>query len=146
MLKTEFLVLGDSLKKLNLLCRVFSLRLALAPPEFNSDLQSSIFYSIYINGLTDVCLYVAGCLLVCGGLMEIQTPAWILIKFSTHIPTCSRMVLVQFWTRPPHPPGPRGPETLEAEWHIIENCLQNKRCSAGCKLTRAALDALASYK
>jgi len=32
----------------------------------------------------------------------------------------------------------RGPETLKAEEHIFENCLQNKRCSAGCKLTQAA--------
>jgi len=47
-----------------------------------------IFY-IYKNGHTDVCL------LVCGGLMEIQTPAPILMKFSTHIPTCPRKVLVQ---------------------------------------------------
>jgi len=28
-----------------------------------------------------------------------------------------------------------GPKTLKAEGHIFENCLQNKRCSAGCKLT-----------
>jgi len=35
------------------------------------------------------------CLLVCGGLMEIQTPAPILMKFCTHIPTCPRKVLVQ---------------------------------------------------
>jgi len=28
-------------------------------------------------------------------------------------------------------------KTLKAEEHIFENCLQNKRCSAGCKLTRA---------
>jgi len=30
----------------------------------------------------------------------------------------------------PHPPGHRRLETLEAEGHVIENCLQNKRCSA----------------
>jgi len=35
------------------------------------------------------------CLSVCGGLMEIQTPAPILMKFSMHIPTCPRKVLVQ---------------------------------------------------
>jgi len=41
-------------------------------------------------------------------------------------------------TPPPHPSGPGGPETLKAEEHIFENCLQNKRRSAGCKLIRAA--------
>jgi len=46
----------------------------------------------------------------------------------------------------PHPSGPRGPETLEAEEHIIENCLQNKRCSAGCKLIKAAPGASTSDK
>jgi len=89
-----------------------------------------------------VCLFVR--LLVCGGLMEIQTPAQILIKFCTHIPTCPRKVLMQVWARPTHPPGPWGPETLEAEGHIIENCLQNKGCLAGCKLTPAALGTSAS--
>jgi len=29
------------------------------------------------------------------------------------------------------------PETLKAEEHIFDNFLQNKRCSAGCKLTWA---------
>jgi len=72
-------------------------------------------------------------------------PCTDLDKFCFHIPTCPRKVLVQFWTRPPHPPGPRGPETLEAEGHIIENCLQYKRCPAGCKLTRAVLGASASF-
>jgi len=33
--------------------------------------------------------------------------------------------------------GLGGPETLKAEEYIFENCLQNKRCSVGCKLTRA---------
>jgi len=42
-------------------------------------------------------------------------------------------------TPPPPPSGPGGPATLKAEEHIFENCLQNKRCSAGCKLTRAVL-------
>jgi len=44
----------------------------------------------------------------------------------------------------PLSPWASGPETLEAEGHIIENCLQNKRCSAGCKLIRAAPGASAS--
>jgi len=60
--------------------------------------SSSIFY-IYINGRTYVCL------LVCGGLIEIQTPAPILMKFGMHIPTCPRKVLVQVWPPPPHPLG-----------------------------------------
>jgi len=30
------------------------------------------------------------------------------------------------------------PETLKAEGTIFGNCLQNKRCSVGCKLTQAA--------
>jgi len=54
---------------------------------------------IYINGRTDVCLFV--CLLVCGGLIEIQTSAPIMMKFCTHIPTCPRKVLVQVWPLPP---------------------------------------------
>jgi len=32
-----------------------------------------------------------------------------------------------------------GSKTLKAEQHIFEKCLQNKRCSAGCILTRAVL-------
>jgi len=31
-----------------------------------------------------------------------------------------------------------GPWALKAEGHSFENCLQNKRCSAGCKLIRTA--------
>jgi len=31
------------------------------------------------------------------------------------------------------PAGPGGPETLKAEGNIFEKCLQNKKCSAGCK-------------
>jgi len=50
----------------------------------------SIFYLIYIK--MGKKMFV--CLLVCGGQMEIQTPAPILMKFSTHIPTCPRKVLV----------------------------------------------------
>jgi len=38
----------------------------------------------------------------------------------------------------PSPPGFGGPKPLKAEGHIFENSLQNKRCSAGCKLTWAA--------
>jgi len=38
----------------------------------------------------------------------------------------------------PLPPEPGGPKILKAEGHIFENCLQNKRCSTGCKLTWAA--------
>jgi len=37
----------------------------------------------------------------------------------------------------PTPPGPGGPKIIKAEGDIFENCLQNKRCSAGYKLTRA---------
>jgi len=37
-----------------------------------------------------------------------------------------------------HPLGGGGPEPLKAEGHIFENSLQNKRYSAGCKLTLAA--------
>jgi len=40
------------------------------------------------------------CLLVCGGIMEIQTTAPILMKFCTQTPTCPRKVLVQVWPRP----------------------------------------------
>jgi len=71
----------------------------------------------YKNGHTDVCLFV--CLLVCGELMEIQTPTPILMKFSTHIPTCPRKVLVR--VRPPLPhPWAWWLETLTAEGHIFK--------------------------
>jgi len=36
-------------------------------------------------------------------------------------------------------PSPAG-LILKAEGRIFENCLQNKRCPAGCKLTRANFD------
>jgi len=61
--------------------------------HYEGGSASSIFY-IYKNGRTDVCLFV--CLLVCGWLVEIQTPAPILMKFCTYIPTYPRKVLVQF--------------------------------------------------
>jgi len=64
---------------------------------------------VYINGRTDVCLSV--CLLVCGGLMEIQIPAPILMKFCTHISTSPSQVLVQVDPRP-LTPWAWGPETL----------------------------------
>jgi len=44
----------------------------------------------------------------------------------------------------PLPLGPGGSKMLRAERHIFENCLQNKRCSAGCKLTQAARGTSAS--
>jgi len=67
-------------------------------------MKSSIFFSLYKNGRTEYrCLFV--CLLVCRGLMEIQTPAPILMKNCTHIPTCPRRVSVQVWHPPPHPLG-----------------------------------------
>jgi len=67
-----------------------------------------------------VCLSVR--LLVCGGLMEIQTAAQILMKFGTHILTCPWKVLVQVWPPPP-PPLAWGPEILKAEGDIFENSL-----------------------
>jgi len=102
--------------------------------------SASIFY-LFKNGYTDVCL------LVCGGLIEIQTPALTWMKFCTHIPTCPRNVLVQVWPLPLSPFGPGGPETRKAEEHIFENCLQNKRGSAGCILTLAVrgLSAISLY-
>jgi len=45
----------------------------------------------------------------------------------------------------PHTSKKRGSETLKAEGHIIENCQHNKRCSSGCKLTRAAPGTSACY-
>jgi len=45
--------------------------------------------------------------------------------------------LEQFDPQPLTPTGPGDPKAVKAEGHIFENCLQNKRCSAGCKLTRA---------
>jgi len=108
-----------------------------------NDLEQNHFQFylyIYINGRTDVCLSV--CLLVCGGPFEAQTPARILIKFCMRVLTCRRKVWVNFWPQPPPPPGPGGLETQKAEGHIF---LQNKRCSAGCKLTPAALGTSASF-
>jgi len=49
------------------------------------------------------------CLLVCGGPMEIQTPAPILMKFCMHITTYPRNVLMQVLT-----PWAWGPKTLRA--------------------------------
>jgi len=70
--------------------------------------------SIYIK--MGVQMFV--CLLVCGGLMEIQTPAPIFMKFCTHIPACPRKDLMQVW--PPTPsPWSWGPKTLRAEGHIF---------------------------
>jgi len=39
-------------------------------------------------------------------------------------------------TPAPPLPGPGGPETLQAEGNIFENCSQNKSYLAGCKLAR----------
>jgi len=72
--------------------------------------------------------------LVCGGLVEIQTPAPIMMKFCTHTPDLSKEGFGAGLTPAPSLPGPGG-KTLQAEGHIFENCLQNKRCSAVCKLT-----------
>jgi len=44
------------------------------------------------------------------------------------------------------PPGPGGPKKLKAEGNIFENCLQSKKCSAGCKLTHAVLGTSASFE
>jgi len=81
--------------------------------------------------------------MVCGGLMEIQTPARILIKFCTH--------LSKGRFRCSFDPGPLillglGAETSKGEGHIFENCLQNRGCSVGGKLTRAAPGTSAGYK
>jgi len=78
-------------------------------------------------------------LLVCGGLIEIPTPALIWIKFlhaHPHLPKEGFGACLI----PNHPPpsGSGGPEILKADEHIFDYCLQNKRCSASCKLTRAA--------
>jgi len=80
----------------------------------------SLLLHVYKNGHTDVCLFV--CLsLVCGGLMEIQTPAQILLEFWKHIPTCPKKVLVQVWPPPPPPlSGPGGPKTLKAEKDTLQ--------------------------
>jgi len=66
--------------------------------------------------------------------------------YADHTPACSRKVLVQVWPPPSHPSGPRGPETHIAEEHIFENCLQNERCSAGCKSNRPAPGTSANWK
>jgi len=78
-----------------------------------------------------VCL--SFCLLVCGGQMEIQTQASILVKFCRRIETYPRRFCCSFDPCPlPQEGGPR--EILKAERNSIEKCLQNKRCSAGCSV------------
>jgi len=52
------------------------------------------------------------CLLACGGLMEIQTPALILMTFCTHISHLSKEGFGANMTPPPPLPGPGGLETL----------------------------------
>jgi len=91
---------------------------------------------LHINGRTDVCLFV--CLSV--GVsrdMEIQTPTPIKMKFWLAYPHLSKEGFGTGLTPPPPPSGPGGPKILKAEGHIFENCLQNKRCPVGCKLTHA---------
>jgi len=97
----------------------------------------SISFKIYIckNGRTDVCFLVH--LLVCGGLMEIQTPALILMKFArTFLPGQGR-----FWCRfdPLLPPPLAWGAWISKTWRTI-------RCSAGCIFTRAAPGTSASTK
>jgi len=91
---------------------------------------------IFLNGCTDVCLSVS---LSVGMLRSNQNPnPWIdrdeiLYAFSQQ----SKKGFGAGLTPAPSLPG-AGVKTLTAEWHIFENGLQNKRCSADCKLTRAA--------
>jgi len=69
--------------------------------------------------------------------MEIQTPAPIVMIFCLHILTWQRRFWCRFDPCPLAPLGQGGAKTLKAEGHIFGNYLQNKRCSAGCKLTGA---------
>jgi len=70
--------------------------------------------------------------------MEIQTPATILLKFCTQRPYLFKEGFGYGLTPASFPIlGLGGTETLKAEEHIFETCLQCKRCSAGYKLTRA---------
>jgi len=69
--------------------------------------------------------------------MDIQTPALILMKF----PKPSKEGFGAGLTPTSSTPGPK---TLKAKGHILENCLRNKSCSAGCKVTRAATSTSAS--
>jgi len=88
-----------------------------------SQMPSSCNPSIYKNGRAYVCLSVV--LLVCGELMDIQTPAIkILIKFCTHIPTCPRKVLVLVW--PPPPLGLGGGNHISWRTHFW-NCLLKQK-------------------
>jgi len=63
---------------------------------------------------------------VSGGPIEIQTPAWGFIKFS-HTSLLSKEGFSAVLRQATSPPGPGRPETLKAEGHIFENCLQIKR-------------------
>jgi len=69
--------------------------------------------------------------------MEIQTPPQILITFLHIHVHLSKEAFGAVLTPALSPSWVWGPETLQAEGHIFENCLQNKKCSAGCKLTQA---------
>jgi len=88
-----------------------------------SVMKNLTLYSLRLSIYIKMGVQMFVCMLVCGGLMEIQTPAPILMKFCTHIPTCPRKVSVQVWPPSPHPLGLRGwggLETLKAEGHIFK--------------------------
>jgi len=74
-----------------------------------------VYLIIYLMGVQ-----MAVCLLVCGGLTEIQTPAQILMKFSTHILNCPKKVLVAGLNPATSHLGLEGLETLKAEGHIFK--------------------------
>jgi len=97
------------------------------------DLCTITRHSLSISIKMGVQMFV--CLLVCKGLMEIQTPTPIWLKFCTPIPTCPRKVLVQVW--PTHPPPWAWRKHF---WKLFTN----KGCSAGCKFIRAGQGTSAS--
>jgi len=75
--------------------------------------QKDSLFTIHISTYMGVQMFV--CLLVCEGVMKIQTPSPIWMKFCT--PHMFKEGSAQ------SPSGPGGPETRKGEEHIFENCL-----------------------
>jgi len=103
---------------------------------FPNKNEISIYF--YKNERTDFCLSV--CWYVgmwsANGNLNPCTDLDKILHAHPHLPKEGFDTVLTLAASPP-PPCAWRPETLKAEGHIFENYLQNKRCSAGCKLIRA---------
>jgi len=100
-----------------------------------SCLNSIETYESYADLYKNVCAGMFLCLLVCGGLLEMQTHAPILMKASHNLSKEGSGASLT----PAPPPGQGEPETIQAEGHILENCLQNIRCLAGLQINSGSV-------